>query len=134
MYVIHICIHIYIYIYMYICTYMYAYMYIYINIYIYIWNRNETYYKDEVHYSRLLSPSNWDYKRYDDGCFRDSRVQSHYHRIQVANQMHTCCFTCWICCEDSICRFDFLFVKNKHSCNNDSIIQTDRHKSLSRSV
>jgi hypothetical protein len=94
----------------------------------YEWNKPNDYFKDEKHPSRLPFPQNWDFHRNDDGAFRDEEVQVHYRRIQLANQMHTCCFTCWKYCSDCICRFGFPFTQNENNSENDSCIQTDRDR------
>lgn len=92
------------------------------------WNKHTDYFKDTDHPSRLPFPEAWDFERNKDGEFRSQKVQSHYRRLQLANQMHNCCFTCWKYCSDCICRFGFPFVKGNNNSDTDSCIQTDRDK------
>lgn len=88
----------------------------------YDWNRNKDYFKDEVHPSRLPFNANLDYRRDNNGKFLDEIVQTQYRRIQIANQMHTCCFTCWKYCKDCICRFNFPFTQGDNNDEHDSVI------------
>jgi hypothetical protein len=92
------------------------------------WNTRKDYFKDEVHPSRLPFPHNWDFGRDDDGKLRDDKVKSHYRRIQLANQMHSCCFTCWKYCSDCICRFGFPYIQGENNDTEDPYIQTDRDR------
>ena len=92
------------------------------------WNPSREYFKDECHPSREPFNSSWNFERNSDGVFSDENVQSHYRRIQVANQFHRCCFTCFKYCHkhDEVCRFGFPWVTD--GCTFEPIIRKDRDK------
>ena len=54
-------------------------------------------------------------------------LRIHYRRLQIANQMHRCCFTCYKYCQfqEKVCRFHFPY--SEENCNaHDSTIVKDR--------
>jgi len=65
----------------------------------------------------------------ENDIFADPVVQSRYRRLQIANQMHECCFTCYKYCRkgEKQCRFNFPW---KSSVTDESkvIIHKDRDK------
>ena len=67
-----------------------------------------SYFTDAEDPRRLPFDPNLDYYR-DESGFRDPRVQNLFRNLQIANQMHKCCFTCWKYCGrgKKICRFGF---------------------------
>lgn len=71
-----------------------------------------------------------DYERSESGDFNDPSVQTKFRRLQIANQMHDCCFTCFKYCigPDKICRFCFPWTEGEKSNNNDVTILKDRDK------
>jgi hypothetical protein len=92
------------------------------------WNPSREYFSDESHPLRLPFDPSWNYGRSDDGLFLDINVQRHYRRLQIANQFHRCCFTCFKYCfkHDHVCRFGFPWVSN--GCVFEPIIRRDRDK------
>ena len=57
---------------------------------------------------RLPFDPSLNYTRGEDGTFQDARVQNLYRNLQLANQMHRCCFTCWkYCFHIKRCRFGY---------------------------
>ena len=61
----------------------------------FLWNPSRDYFSDEGHPSREPFHSAWDYFRDFNGEFSDINVHRQYRRIQIANQFHRCCFTCF---------------------------------------
>ena len=92
------------------------------------WNPSRDYFSDNNHPLRLPFDPSWNYDRSDDGLFYDNNVQRHYRRLQIANQFHRCCFTCFKYCfkHDNVCRFGFPWVIN--GCVFEPIIRRDRDK------
>ena len=70
------------------------------------------------------------YTRNTNGQFNDIRVQILARRLQLANQIHNCCFTCFKYCKDNeqICRFCFPWPEGQHSSSIDVTILKDRDK------
>lgn len=57
---------------------------------------------------KLAFNATFDYHRFPDGSFKDARTQNLYRNLQLANQMHACCFTCFkYSLEARKCRFGF---------------------------
>ena len=92
------------------------------------WNPSRDYFSDEGHPSREPFHSAWNYFRDFGGEFSDINVQRHYRRIQIANQFHRCCFTCFKYCFKhlEVCRFGFPWVSS--GCIFEPIIVKDRDK------
>ena len=65
-----------------------------------------------------------------NGKFHDIRVQILARRLQLAKQMHNCCFTCFKYCKDNenICRFCFPWPEGQNSSSTDVTILKDRDK------
>ena len=70
---------------------------------------NKDYLKDGLHPCRLPFNSSWDYTRDATGKFSDVNVQRQYRGLQIGNQFHDCCFTCYKYCygQFKACRFGF---------------------------
>jgi len=67
-----------------------------------------SYFSDAEDPRRLPFDPSFNYTRGKDGLFRDPRVQNLYRNLQIANQMHRCCFTCWkYCFRTKRCRFGY---------------------------
>ena len=62
------------------------------------WNPSRDYFSDECHPLRVPFDPSWNYERSDDGLFADVNVQRHYRRLQIANEFHRCCLTCFKYC------------------------------------
>ena len=94
----------------------------------YNWCPSREYFNDIGHPSREPFNPLWKYDRSSDGLFFDHDVQRHYRRIQVANQFHRCCFTCFKYCfkHNQVCRFGFPWVIDE--CQFEPIIKKDRDK------
>jgi hypothetical protein len=75
----------------------------------YNWNPYKDYLKDRNHPCRLPFNSTWDYTRNEAGEFSDSNVQNQYRGLQIGNQFHDCCSTCYKYCYglEKSCRFGF---------------------------
>ena len=66
------------------------------------------YFTDAEDPRRLPFDPTLDYTRDETGVFADPRVQNLYYYLQLANQMHSCCFTCWkYALRMRICRFGY---------------------------
>ena len=66
------------------------------------------YFDDAEDPRRLPFDKSFDYSRSIDGTFHDPRVQNLYRNLQIANQLHSCCFTCFkYCLAAKICRFGY---------------------------
>lgn len=65
----------------------------------------------------------------ENDTFTDTVVQTQYRRLQLANQMHECCFTCYKYCkkEEKRCRFNFPWER-KITDTEKSVIHKDRDK------
>ena len=74
-------------------------------------NSEIIYYDDAEDPRRLPFDPNLDYRRHTDGAFYDHRVQNLYRNLQIANQLHNCCFTCFKYSyrkgKDCPCRFGY---------------------------
>ena len=64
------------------------------------------YFDDSEDPRKLSFNATFDYHRFTDGTFKDARVQNLYRNLQLANQMHSCCFTCFKY-GSALCRFGF---------------------------
>ena len=66
----------------------------------------------------------------DMGMPLDMAVQIKARRLQLANQIHRCCFTCFKYCigDDNICRFCFPWEKDKIASSSDVVIVKDKDK------
>lgn len=96
----------------------------------YNWAPHKLYFDDTVDPRRLNFNPILNYYRNDQGYFADGFVQSLSRRLQLANQIHRCCFTCFKYCKDAdnICRFCFPWPQNENSAANDVMIVKDRDK------
>ena len=66
------------------------------------------YFDDAEDPRRLSFNPTFDYSRHADGTFSDPRVQNLYRNLQIANQLHSCCFTCFkYCLMTKVCRFGY---------------------------
>lgn len=66
------------------------------------------YFDDDEDPRRLSFNPFLDYSRDVNGRFFDKRVQNLYRNLQIANQIHSCCHTCFkYCITARICRFGF---------------------------
>ena len=60
-----------------------------------MWQVGNDYQTDSGDPRRRRLDSTWDFSRDETGEFICNDFQRHYRRLQIANQMHRCCFTCW---------------------------------------
>ena len=76
---------------------------------VYNWKPCKDYFNDMNHPCRLPFNSSWDYTRNTAGEFRDINVQNQYRALQIGNQFHDCCSTCFKYCysQEKVCRFGF---------------------------
>ena len=98
----------------------------------YEWTPHSQYFLDNTDPRRDGFNPSLNYIRSADGQFEDPEVQSMCRRLQIANQMHRCCFTCFKYCKDgdNICRFCFPWPENENSSSTDVLILKDRDKKL----
>lgn len=61
----------------------------------YSWQVPKNYHDDLSDPRRARLNPNWDYSYDETGEFTCKNFKKHYRRLQIANQMHSCCFTCW---------------------------------------
>jgi len=61
----------------------------------YSWQVPKDYHDDRSDPRRARLDVTWDYSYDDTGEFNCKNLKRHYRRLQIANQMHSCCFTCW---------------------------------------
>jgi hypothetical protein len=75
----------------------------------YKWNPSRDYLTDKNHPCRLPFNSSWNYGRNVKGVFNDVNVQRQYRGLQIGNQFHDCCSTCYKYChgQEKTCRFGF---------------------------
>jgi hypothetical protein len=75
----------------------------------YNWNPQKDYFTDKCHPCRGPFNNTWHYERTTTGDFIDKNVQNQYRRLQIANQFHDCCGTCFKYCygQEKVCRFGF---------------------------
>lgn len=75
----------------------------------YIWNPCRDFFNDVNHPCRLPFNKSWNYARDASGKFSDDNVQRQYRGLQIGNQFHDCCSTCYKYCfgQDKTCRFGF---------------------------
>ena len=75
----------------------------------YNWNPQKDYFTDKCHPCRTPFNSTWHYERTTTGDFIDINVQNQYRNLQIANQFHDCCGTCFKYCysQEKVCRFGF---------------------------
>ena len=78
----------------------------------YEWSPPKDYFEDTLHPNRAYFDYSWDFERKCNGEFSDGRVQKLYRELQIANQCHRCCFTCFKYCSkhDHVCRFGFPWI------------------------
>jgi len=70
-------------------------------------SKDHSYFEDSEDPRRLPFNKFLNYKRDNNG-FHDHRVQNLYRNLQIANQIHSCCFTCFkYCLNAHICRFGY---------------------------
>jgi hypothetical protein len=96
----------------------------------YDWKPHKNYFTDADDPRRDAFDPTLNYNRNADGSFEDPRVQTICRRLQISNQMHDCCFTCFKYCmdENKICRFCFPWPKDVNSSSTDVIVVKDRDK------
>ena len=96
----------------------------------YNWTPHADYFKDTNDPRRMNFDPSLNYSRTLSGNFVDPIVQACSRRLQIANQIHRCCFTCFKYCpiDEKICRFCFPWPENKNSSATDVIILKDRDK------
>ena len=94
----------------------------------YEWNPSKEYFTDAENPCRACFDPAWDYERLCNGDFYDYRVQNQYRSLQIANQFHRCCFTCFKYCHrhDKVCRFGFPWTSQ--DCMFSPLIVKDRDK------
>ena len=94
----------------------------------YEWNPGEEYFTDAENPCRASFDPSWDYERLCNRDFHDDRVQNQYRSLQIANQFHRCCFTCFKYCyrHDKVCRFGFPWTSQ--DCVFGPLIVKDRDK------
>lgn len=98
----------------------------------YSWTPIPPYFHDSNDPRRDSFDPDLNYTRNDNGEFDDIRVQIISRRLQLANQIHFCCFTCFKYCMDDeqICRFCFPWNEGQGSSATDVTILKDRDKRL----
>ena len=96
----------------------------------YNWTPHADYFKDTNDPRRMNFNPSLNYSRTLSGNFIDPIVQACSRRLQIANQIHRCCFTCFKYCpiDEKICRFCFPWPENINSSATDVIILKDRDK------
>ena len=94
----------------------------------YEWSPSKDYFEDMLHPNREYFDSTWNFDRKLNGEFADTRVHKQYRSLQIANQCHRCCFTCFKYCSkhDQVCRFGFPWLSK--DCTFGPIILKDRDK------
>ena len=94
----------------------------------YYWNPEKGYIPDNINPSREIFHFDWDYDRNENGDFVDERVRFQYRQLQIANQMHRCCTTCWKYNIDNakVCRFRFPSIERENAEN--VVITSERDK------
>ena len=65
---------------------------------VYNWKPCKDYFNDKNHPCRPPFNSSWDYTRNAAGEFSDMNVQNQYRALQIGNQFHDCCSTCFNYC------------------------------------
>lgn len=96
----------------------------------YNWSPHKEYFNDSSDPRRQTFNPLLNYNRTASGLFQDMAVQIQARRLQIANQIHKCCFTCFKYCKDSenVCRFCFPWQQNVNSMEDDVTLLTDRDK------
>ena len=96
----------------------------------YNWTPHADYFKDTNDPRRGTLDPLLNYSRTISGNFVDPIVQAISRRLQIANQIHRCCFTCFKYCPDDekVCRFCFPWSENVNSSTSDVVILKDRDK------
>ena len=61
----------------------------------YEWKPHKHYFDDLKDPRRLRFDEKLDYSMLPNGDFASTTVQLRYRQLQIANQLHECCFTCW---------------------------------------
>jgi hypothetical protein len=76
-------------------------------------------------YTRQLDPTHE-----TNGKIADARTRIKYRRLQLANNMHRCCKTCWKYNfkGDQRCRFNFSYEETSDNHSNEVTVFTDRDK------
>ena len=94
------------------------------------WAPHTQYFSDKNDPRRSTFNPVLNYNRTASGLFQDTAVQIQARRLQIANQIHRCCFTCFKYCKDAqnICRFCFPWPENVNSSVNDVTFVMDRDK------
>ena len=94
----------------------------------YNWNPDKDYFRDEYNPCRDNFDPSLNYERSCNGDFLSAQVQQQYRRLQIANQFHRCCFTCFKYCHkhDKVCRFGFPWTSME--CFFGPVIVKDRDK------
>ena len=94
----------------------------------FLWNPDKDYFVDGDNPCRINFDSSLNYERSCNGDFSDVYVQQHYRSLQIANQFHRCCFTCYKYCRkhDKVCRFGFPWTSK--DCLFGPLIVKDRDK------
>ena len=59
------------------------------------WKPPKNYFNDNSDPRRLRFDHKLDYSMLPNGDFASVKVQTRYRQLQIANQLHECCFTCW---------------------------------------
>ena len=96
----------------------------------YNWSPHLGYFCDATDPRRDVFDPRLNYYRLENSEFEDCQVQTRYRRLQLANQIHRCCFTCfkYITYGENVCRFHFPWEEGKLSSSTDITILTDRDK------
>jgi hypothetical protein len=76
---------------------------------VYNWNPCKDYFNDKNHPCRLPFNSSWGYTRNAAGEFSEINVQNQYRALQIGNQFHDCCSTCfkYYYSQEKVCRTGF---------------------------
>ena len=96
----------------------------------YNWTPHADYFEDANDPRRKSFDPLLNYSRTLLGNYVDPIVQACSRRLQIANQIHRCCFTCFKYCpaEGKVCRFCFPWPENDKSSATDVVILKDRDK------
>ena len=96
----------------------------------YDWTPHTQYFADQSDPRRDPFDHTLNYNRSISGEYADIAVQIRCRRLQIANQIHRCCFTCFKYCKDAnnVCRFCFPWPQNENSSRTDVTILKDRDK------
>jgi hypothetical protein len=89
------------------------------------------YFNDDTDPRREPFDGTLNYKRKLDGSFESPQVAKRYRRLQLANQMHLCCKTCFKYCkpgELKKCRFRFVFKRGVEASETETVFCKTRDK------